>query len=62
MLGVSNQSPLSNSQALQAAKSNENRVPRCGLDHISEVLARISATLDRRPAGKLQERGGGQLS
>lgn len=47
--------------SLSRAKSIEIRAPLRSLEHISEVLARISATLDRRPVGKLQERGGDNL-
>jgi hypothetical protein len=47
------------SQSLSRAKSCENRAPATHLEHISVVLARISATLDRQPLGKLSEQGGG---
>jgi hypothetical protein len=64
MLGVSNQSFLASSESLSRAKSCENRARATELEHISEVLARISATLDRQPLGKLleQEEGRSHLS
>ena len=49
-----------NSCSLSRAKSFEIRVRRSDLEHISEVLTRISATLDRSQLGTLSEKGGGQ--
>ena len=60
MLGVSSQSSLNNSQSLSSGAELENRVPRSGLEHIAEILTRISATLDRSAMGKLSEQGGGE--
>jgi len=59
MLGVNNQSSLSSSESLSRAKSCENRARATDLEHISEVLARISATLDREQLGIISEQGGG---
>lgn len=47
--------------SLSRGEELEIRAPLRSLEHISEVLARISATLDRRQMGKLQERGGDNL-
>jgi hypothetical protein len=60
MLGVSSQSPLSSSESLSIAKSVKIRGQRAGLEHISEVLPRILATIDRLQLGKLSEQGGGR--
>jgi hypothetical protein len=59
VLGVSNP-PISKSESLSRAQSFENRARATDLQHISEVLARISAALDRQPLGKLSEQGGGR--
>jgi hypothetical protein len=59
MLGVSNQSSLSSLESLSRAQSFENRARVTDLQHISEVLARISATLDRHQLGIISEQGGG---
>lgn len=59
MLGV-NQSSFNKSQSIASGAELENRVPRNGLEHISAVLTRISATLDRSAIGTLSEQGGGQ--
>jgi len=48
-----------NSESLSRSESCENRARAVDLEHISEVLARISANLDRQPMGKLSEQGGG---
>ncbi len=50
---------LSRSESLSRAQSREIRVQRSDLEHISEVLTRISATLDRQPLGKISKQGGG---
>lgn len=47
------------SESLQAAKSMEIAAPYPSPEHISEALAAIYATLDRRPMGKILEQGGG---
>ena len=61
MLGVSSQSSLiSSSESLSRAESFENRARATDLQHINEVLARISATLDRRQLGIILEQGGGR--
>ena len=62
--GVNNQSSLASSESLSRAKSCENRARATGLEHISEVLARISATLDRQQLGIIpeQEEGRSHLS
>jgi len=59
MLGV-NQSSFNSSQSLSRGTELENRVPRSGFEHISEVLTRISVTLDRSPLGKLSEQEEGR--
>jgi hypothetical protein len=59
LLGVLNQSFLSSSESLSRAKSLKIRGDWGGLEHISEVLPRILATLDRQSMGKLSEQGGG---
>jgi hypothetical protein len=59
MLGVLSQSPLSSSKSLSIAQSVKIRGQWAGLEHISEVLPRILATIDRQPLGKLSEQGGG---
>jgi hypothetical protein len=48
-----------NSQSLSRSESCDTRARAVDLEHISEVLARISANLDRQPMGKLSEQGGG---
>ena len=48
-----------NSQSLSRSESCDTRARAADLEHISEVLARISANLDRQPMGKLSEQGGG---
>jgi len=57
--GAKNQSSLVSSESLSRAKSYENRACATDLEHISEVLARISATLDREQLGIISEQGGG---
>jgi len=59
VLGVSGQSSLSSSESLSSAKSIKIRGDRAGLEHISEVLPRILATLDRQQMGIISEQGGG---
>ena len=46
-------------ESLSSAKSLKIRGDRDGLKHISEVLPRILATLDRQPLGIISEQGGG---
>ena len=62
--GAKNQSSLVSSESLSRAKSYENRACATDLEHISEVLARISATLDRQQLGIIpeQEEGRSHLS
>ena len=62
--GAKNQSSLVSSESLSRAKSCENRARATDLEHISEVLARISATLDRQQLGIIpeQEEGRSHLS
>jgi hypothetical protein len=57
--GVNNQSSLASSESLSSAKSLKIRGDRAGLEHISEVLPRILAVLDREQLGKISEQGGG---
>jgi len=57
--GVSNQSSLNSSESLSSAKSIKIRGDRTGLEHISEVLPRILASLDREQLGIILEQGGG---
>jgi hypothetical protein len=57
--GVSNQSSLGSSESLSSAKSLKIRGDRVGLEHISEVLPRILAALDREQLGIISEQGGG---
>jgi len=59
VLGVNNQSSLSSSESLSSAKSIKIRGDRAGLEHISEVLPRILASLDRLQLGIISEQGGG---
>jgi hypothetical protein len=57
--GVNNQSSLASSESLSSAKSIKIRGDRAGLKHISEVLPRILAVLDREQLGIISEQGGG---
>ena len=45
---------------MSSAESLKIRGDRSGLEHISEVLPRILATLDRSQLGIISEQGGGQ--
>jgi hypothetical protein len=60
MMGISSQSHPSSSESLSIAKSIKIRGGRAGLEHVSEVLPRILATIDRQPLGKLSEQEEGR--